>query len=119
MSGRSTVVPPIRCSSRRCGGWSARYHLPRVEFHPIIEGREVDFRFLGTPLIVECDGWAFHGLQREQFERDRSRDAMLIAAGWIVLRFTYRAITGTPGSVARRISTALERWALVEPPDAA
>ena len=96
-----------------------RYHLPRVDFHPIIEGREVDFRSVGTPLIVECDGWAFHGLQREQFERDRSRDALPIAAGWIILRFTYRAITGTPGPVARRISAALERWALVEPPDAA
>ena len=44
---------------------------------------------------------------------------MLIAAGWIVLRFTYRAITGTPGAVARRITAALERWSLVEPPDAA
>lgn len=97
----------------------SRYQLPRVEFHPVIEGREVDFRFVGTPVILECDGWTYHGLQREQFERDRSRDAMLIAAGWIVLRFTYRAITGTPGSVARRISAALDRWSLVEPPDAA
>ena len=41
----------------------SRYHLPRVEFHAIIEGREVDFRFSGTPVIVECDGWAYHGLQ--------------------------------------------------------
>ena len=44
---------------------------------------------------------------------------MLIASGWIILRFTYRAITGSPGSVARRISATLERWSRVEPPDAA
>ena len=97
----------------------SRHRLPPVEFHPIIEGSEVDFRFVGTPVIVECDGWTFHGLRRDQFERDRARDAMLIAAGWIILRFTYRAITGTPGSVARRISATLERWSRVEPPDAA
>jgi very-short-patch-repair endonuclease len=96
----------------------ARYHLPPVEFHATIQGREVDFRFIGTPVIVECDGWAYHGLVREQFERDRSRDAELIASGWIVLRFTYRAITDRPGSVARQISAALVRWSRVHPPDA-
>ena len=40
-----------------------RHGLPDIEFHPTIEGREVDFRFTGTPVIVECDGWAYHGLQ--------------------------------------------------------
>ncbi len=96
-----------------------RYGLPDIEFHPTIEGREVDFRFTGTPVIVECDGWAYHGLQREQFERDRTRDAMLIAAGWIILRFTYRSITGRPGSVAQQMRGALDRWAAVAPPDVA
>ena len=42
----------------------SRHRLPPVEFHPIIEGSEVDFRFVGTPVIVECDGWTFHGLRR-------------------------------------------------------
>jgi very-short-patch-repair endonuclease len=96
-----------------------RYGLPHVEFHPVIGGHEVDFRFTGTPVIVECDGWAYHGLRREQFERDRVRDALLIAAGWIILRFTYRSITGRPGEVARQIESALNRWAVVIPPDAA
>ena len=48
---------------------------------------------IGTPVMLECDGWAYHGLDRSNFERDRDRDAELTAAGWIVVRFTYRAIT--------------------------
>lgn len=87
-----------------------RYDLPAVEFHPVIEGYEVDFRVVGTPVIIECDGWAYHGLERSNFERDRERDALLVAAGWIVLRFTYRAITTRPTWTAHRIREAIERW---------
>lgn len=96
-----------------------RYGLPHAEFHARIEGWEVDFRFGGTPVIVECDGWAYHGLRRDQFERERIRDASLTAKGWIILRFSYRSITNRSKSVADQIRAALERWASVEPPDAA
>jgi len=87
-----------------------RSGLPPVEFHPIIAGYEVDFRVIGTPVILECDGWAYHGLQRATFERDRDRDADLVAAGWIVVRFTYRAITARPNDTAGRIAAAVARW---------
>ena len=73
-----------------------RYALPPVTFHPTIEGYEVDFVVTGTPVILECDGWASHGLIHANFERDRARDADLTAKGWIVIRFTYRAITMDP-----------------------
>ena len=87
-----------------------RHRLPPVEFHPIICGHEVDFRVIGTPVILECDGWAYHGLQRTAFERDRDRDADLVAAGWIVVRFTYRAITARAKATADRIAAAVARW---------
>jgi very-short-patch-repair endonuclease len=87
-----------------------RHRLPPVEFHPVICGYEVDFRVIGTPVILECDGWAYHGLQRSNFERDRQRDADLLAAGWIVLRFTYRAITTRPKDTAERIVATIARW---------
>jgi very-short-patch-repair endonuclease len=87
-----------------------RYGLPAVEFHPMIDGFEVDFRVIGTPVLLECDGWAYHGLQRTQFERDRNRDAALTAAGWIVVRFTYRAITTRPKRTAERIAGAVASW---------
>ena len=96
-----------------------RHHLAPVDFHPVIEGHEVDFRVIDTPVILECDGWAHHGLDRHGFERDRERDADLVAAGWIVVRFTYRAITRSPGAVARRIRAATDRWITAPSPDAA
>ncbi len=88
-----------------------RHALPPVEFHPTIEGREVDFRVVGTRVILECDGWIHHGLDRATFERDRERDADLLAAGWVVVRFTYRAITTRPKATADRIRAAIGRWA--------
>jgi very-short-patch-repair endonuclease len=99
-----------------------RYSLPPVEFHPLVQGREVDFRVIDTPVILECDGWTYHGLDRNNFERDHDRDVDLIAAGWIVVRFTYRAIVTRPTATANRIRSAIDRWTpatAAPPPDAA
>ena len=87
-----------------------RYGLPPVEFHARVGGREVDFRIVGTPIVVECDGWRHHGRSRERIERDRALDAEFAAHGWIVLRFTYRTITTRPSDVARRIRRTIDRW---------
>lgn len=85
--------------------------LPACTFHERIEGWEVDFRFVDTRLIVECDGWSTHGLDRKQFERDRIRDAELLAAGWHVIRVTYRSIVDDPATTAERLRRALDRLA--------
>ena len=66
---------------------------------------------IGTPVVLECNGWQYHGLDRDTFERDRERDADLVAAGWLVLRFTYRSITTRPKATADRIRAAVDRWA--------
>jgi very-short-patch-repair endonuclease len=95
-----------------------RSGLPPLEFHPVIEGREVDFRVIGTPILLECDGWTFHGLNRAAFEHDRESDASLTAAGWIVIRFTYRAVTRSPRTNADRIRRNLTRWSDLRAPDA-
>ena len=97
----------------------SRYRLPPVEFHAHVGGREVDFRVIGTPIVIECDGWRYHGRDRRQFERDRATDAEFAAHGWIVLRFTYRRITTRPSEVARRIEQTIARWADARSPDAA
>jgi hypothetical protein len=49
-----------------------RFGLPTAEFHPIIAGFEVDFRIVDSPIVLECDGWATHGLDKAQLEKDRS-----------------------------------------------
>lgn len=86
------------------------FELPTPVFHDRLEGWEVDFRFDGTPIVVECDGWTTHGRRRDQFERDRRKDDDLRAAGWIVARFSYRAITQRRSDTARRIRRLLDRW---------
>jgi len=101
-----------------------RFELPPVEFHPVIEGHQVDFRVIGTPVLLECDRWQDHGRDRDTFERDRVRDAELVAAGWLVLRFSYWSITTQPELTAERIRAAVDRWAPAGPlgwlpPDAA
>jgi very-short-patch-repair endonuclease len=98
-----------------------RFGLPELEFHPMIDGIEVDFRVRGTPVVIECDGWAYHGRERRHFERerDRERDARLIGGGWIVLRFTYRAVITRPKATADRIRAAIDRWSDAPAPDAA
>lgn len=89
----------------------AIHRLPPAEFHPILGGYEVDFRIIGSPIVLECDGWSTHGLNKEQFEKDRARDADLAALGHVVLRFTYRGIIKQPGREAERIRRNIERWA--------
>ncbi len=94
-----------------------RHRLPPTSFHERIEGWEVDFRFLGTAILVECDGWTTHGRRRHQFEQDRRKDDDLRAAGWIPARVTYRAVTQHGADVARRLRRLLDRWGHVSAPD--
>jgi len=88
----------------------ARFALPRAEFHAVIAGHEVDFWIVGTPIVLECDGWEHHGRTKVQHDRDAERDNDLLLAGYVVVRFTYRAIHLRPADVAARIRAALHRW---------
>jgi very-short-patch-repair endonuclease len=89
---------------------AAAHGLPPVQFHAIVEGFEVDFLVVDTKVIIECDGWATHGLDRDQFEFDRVRDAVLTAAGYLMVHTTWRQITSTPHAAAARIRAVVEQW---------
>lgn len=67
---------------------------------------EVDFLWREAQLVVEVDGYAFHR-DRAAFERDRRRDAALMAAGMRVMRFTWRQIVAEPLTVVARIAQVL------------
>lgn len=71
--------------------------LPAPETNAHLLGYEVDFLWRAAKLVVEVDGFAYHST-REAFERDRRRDARLQAAGFRVVRFTYRQIVAEPDS---------------------
>jgi very-short-patch-repair endonuclease len=76
-----------------------------------LHGYRVDFLWSEQRLIVEVDGYQFHG-HRYAFERDRKRDAAHVLAGYRVIRITWRQLTEEPMAVAVIIARALERGAL-------
>ncbi|MGI8413271.1 MAG: type IV toxin-antitoxin system AbiEi family antitoxin domain-containing protein [Solirubrobacteraceae bacterium] len=74
----------------------ADHGLPRPTVNALVEtsaGRwiEVDCVWPDARLAVELDGYAIHA-PRASFERDRGRDRALAAAGWRVVRITWRQI---------------------------
>ena len=58
-------------------------------------------------LIVEIDGFAFHST-RQAFERDRARDQQLQAAGYRVLRITWRQIQHQPEALIATLAASLQ-----------
>jgi very-short-patch-repair endonuclease len=87
------------------------YGLPPAEFHAEIAGYEVDFWIIGTPIVLECDGWEFHAKTRWQQESDAARDAEVAAVGYITIRFAFRPVMRRPATLARRIRNVLQQWA--------
>jgi very-short-patch-repair endonuclease len=71
-----------------------------------LHGHLVDFVWREQRLVVEVDGYDTH-CDRQAFERDRRRDQILIAAGYRVIRITWRQLTLEPLAVIARIAQAL------------
>jgi len=67
---------------------------------------EVDFVWPDQSLIVELDGHATH-VTRAGFESDRERDRRLHAAGWRVVRITWRQLHQDRASIRRDLATLL------------
>jgi very-short-patch-repair endonuclease len=66
----------------------------------------VDFLWRRPRLIVEVDGYAFHSSHRA-FENDHKRDLELGAAGFQVMRFTWKQIVDEPELVLTRLAQRL------------
>jgi hypothetical protein len=58
-------------------------------------------------LIVELDGHATHAT-RSAFENDRARDRALVAAGWRVMRITWRQLQDHPEALSRDLRASVE-----------
>ena len=69
-------------------------------------GHMVDLLWERQRLIVEFDGWEPHG-RRQAFETDRRRDQRLVAAGYRVIRITWRQLEREPYAVLARLAAAL------------
>ncbi len=66
----------------------------------------VDLAFVAERIAIEIDGWAWHHTP-DRFQRDRTKQNQLTAAGWTVLRFTWFDLTDRPQDVVRAVRMAL------------
>ena len=80
--------------------------LPLPSTNATIEGYEVDCVWPQHRLIVELDGRAVHDAA-DSFEADRARDRRLEAAGWRVVRITWRQLHETSDEVEADLRTLL------------
>lgn len=82
------------------------HDLPPPTTNVFVKGREVDALWPGERLIVELDGFTYHG-HRAAFERDRARDATLQAAGYRVIRITHRRLNEDSHAVVKQLRRLL------------
>lgn len=89
---------------------SASLPVPVQQYRVALPGGPVylDSALPDVKLGIELDGAAFHG-DREMRERDIARDSALAAAGWLILRFSYRRVTADAQGCRRDIEQAYHR----------
>jgi very-short-patch-repair endonuclease len=80
--------------------------LPVPRTNARVSRFEVDFLWHTQKVVVEVDGYAFHS-GVGSFERDRERDAVLVAQGYVVLRVTWRQLIARREAVVARLAAAL------------
>ncbi|MDF9717709.1 hypothetical protein INN71_10530 [Nocardioides sp. ChNu-153] len=71
--------------------------------HPDVVDRE-------RRIVLEADSWEFHS-DKEAFQRDCWRYTVLVAHGWLVLRFTWWQVMLHPGWVRECVRRAVDRAA--------
>lgn len=83
-----------------------RARLPPPLVNQVVTGYEVDFHWPKEGLVVEVDGFAYHG-SRRSFEGDRARDADLSRSGLRVVRVTWKQLVNEPFVLAARLGALL------------
>ena len=91
---------------------SSIYRL--MKFHAIICGFQADFHVSAHPSFWSATV-ELHGKIRPKFERDRERDSTVTAAGYIVVRFTWRRLVKDPKWVANKVLANPARWGHLDP----
>jgi len=83
----------------RIGGWVA---------NQAVCGYPVDVMFAEAKVIVEIDGMAFHS-DADAFQHDRTRQNVLVANGWTILRFTWSDLAERPEHVVAQVRAIVSR----------
>ena len=88
--------------------FARRFGLPTPLTNVGIGRREIDVFYPDERLIVELDGWDFHG-SRAAFESDRERDADHLLLGIATVRITWERLIYAPEKEARRLHAILQQ----------
>lgn len=88
----------------------AQLRAPEVNGHLVVDGISLmpDFIWREAGLILEADSRRVHGTVTA-FEKDRLRDQRLAAAGWTVIRVTWRQVTEEPERLTQTLRSLLSR----------
>lgn len=111
---RLELLPVGRTRSRledRFLDFVVRFDLPRPQTNVLLDlddgTIEADCFWRERRLIVELDGHEAHGT-RAAFESDRGRDRRLQAAGWTVVRITWRQLHDEPEALLADLRRLLD-----------
>jgi very-short-patch-repair endonuclease len=80
--------------------------LPEPSFNVPFGKWELDALWAEQRLVVEVDGYSYHG-HRQAFESNRRKDMALVAAGYTVIRVSWGQLHDEPLAVVAAIATAL------------
>ena len=80
---------------------------PVRQFEVVVAGQRfrLDAAYPELMIFMEGDGFGVHS-PRGSFERDRSRQNLLVVAGWLPLRFTWRRLCRSPEGVVNEVHAA-------------
>lgn len=67
----------------------------------------VDAAYPDAQMVMEVDGRRWH-TRMEASRADRERDAQVVRAGWVPLRFVYEQVVGHPGEVCATVRETRE-----------
>jgi hypothetical protein len=119
--GLNKVIAALEGADSQRGGHSylereyllliAAAGLPRPDTQKVLSRTNgkiirVDFRFPGTPVVVEVLGYKWHRTER-QLEHDTRRMNQLRGDGFNAREFTYRQVVTEPGYVVSETAAAL------------
>ena len=84
-----------------------RQNLPPAAFHHHTQGYILDAAWPDRWVAAEVDGWSKYS-QRQQFQKQVERDALLESMGWRIFHFTWHDVTKRERYVAHVLRQALK-----------
>jgi very-short-patch-repair endonuclease len=88
--------------------FAERFGLPKPVTNTYLLGHEVDVLYPAEKVIVEIDGYEYHA-DRASFRRDRKRDAVMLAEGFLTVRITDDRMEHEAEQEAERLQRILEQ----------